>query len=131
MCNDNWPVKNIIWVDTKEFLKVWANEPFCHQGPDEWRKDHKFHMAEECFLQSAEYPVPVAFLGIGRFCADHDGYLVKFIDGITRTIWLMSNGAESFPVYTSDKSLKPMKKLIGQKSAFRPRPWKYIISIFK
>jgi hypothetical protein len=59
-------------------------------------RDYKFHHAVRGFEQSAKSPVPLAqpaveLDGAGRLRVD-------FIDGMTRTYWLLANSCSSFPV---------------------------------
>lgn len=59
-------------------------------------RDYKFHHAIRGFERSASSPVPLAQPAIGL---DRRGNLqVDFVDGITRTYWLLANCCSSFPV---------------------------------
>lgn len=59
-------------------------------------RDYKFHHAVRGFQHSARSPVPLA-----QPAVDLDGagrLRVDFIDGMTRTYWLLANSCSSFPV---------------------------------
>lgn len=59
-------------------------------------RDYKFHHAIRGFERSVSSPVPLAQPAIGL---DRRGNLqVDFVDGITRTYWLLANCCSSFPV---------------------------------
>ncbi len=59
-------------------------------------RDYKFHHAIRGFERSASSPVPLAQPAIGL---DRRGNLqVDFVDGMTRTYWLLANSCSSFPV---------------------------------
>ncbi len=73
-----------------------------------WKNDRKYHYASQGFSQSIDNPVPIAYVA----CHEHIFkklvkaekyivYYVSFIDGITRTIWLLVHGAKYFPIECS------------------------------
>jgi hypothetical protein len=117
------PYKNenrgVVMVDAKKFLKLWRADPYKHHqdiargNPHTWRQDRKFKEATEGFSYGFTNPVPLAwvsyaevkilsvsykFLRFGR--KEHRRHVryLSFINGITRTIWLLSHGCEAFPV---------------------------------
>lgn len=128
----------VVHVDAKKLLLLWQKEPhnptgvLAFGGESEWRADYKFNCAEIGFLQGQRNPVPLARI----VCAEHDKYEpvykkgfiffrklvgyktlkehhIGFIDGITRTIWLLANGAESFPIECESSSSQKLIKLAG------------------
>jgi hypothetical protein len=111
--------RGVVIVDARKFLKLWRAQPAGRQqeiaqgNPDTWRQDRKFKDAAAGFSYGIKNPVPLAqveyaeekilsvsykFLRFGRKeHRQHVRYL-SFINGITRTIWLLSHGCEAFPV---------------------------------
>jgi hypothetical protein len=111
--------RGVVIVDAKKFLKLWRADPYKHHqdiargNPHTWRQDRKFKEAAEGFSKGFTNPVPLAwvsyaevkilsvsykFLRFGR--KEHRRHVryLSFINGITRTIWLLSHGCEAFPV---------------------------------
>lgn len=91
----------ILLLDTTLFLNVWRmskndeDYPNYHLGNEiAWRKDRKFQNTEFLFNQGRKSPVPV----ISGLAFDEDKGIV-FSDSLTRTIWLLANGAEYLPVF--------------------------------
>lgn len=103
--------ENIVFVDSENFISIWEGE---HSSgtPESWRKDRKFLDAEVCFLQSNQYPVPPASIG------DYVNKKFSFVDGITRTIWLLANGASFFPLLCSRRSKNVLEELAGLKTPY-------------
>src|SRR5918999_6221175 len=123
MCVQETPYENehrgVVLVDARKFLKLWRADPYkTHQdiargNPETWRQDRKFTSAAEGFSYGIKNPVPLAqvgyaevkqtsvsykFLWFGRQEQTRHARSVSFIDGITRTIWLLSHGCRAFPV---------------------------------
>jgi len=111
--------RGVVMVDARKFLKLWRADPYqTHQeiargNPRTWRQDRKFKDAVDGFSYGFTNPVPLAqvgysevkllsvsyqFLRFGR--KEHRRHVryLSFINGITRTIWLLSHGCEAFPV---------------------------------
>lgn len=97
----------IIIIDTKKFIRTWRKSrndpriPNYHIGNEElWRADYKFHYPEESFQLGKENPVPIAteIHCVGQY----PNCNISFSDGITRTIWLLANEAEYFPIVARD-----------------------------
>lgn len=119
--------EKIMIVDSHKFLKLWQNDQNNSERHlafgDEliWRKDYKFHYAEKGFSHGITNPVPLAYVhcyltdvrenfisGLSKFLFGKDSKkkipYCAFTNGITRTIWLLANGAECFPVMTDIRS---------------------------
>jgi hypothetical protein len=117
-----------VFVDSDKFLKLWRNEPdslhkkISHGNENSWRKDSKFHWAEEGFNDGIENPVPLATVSCEN--NEKNNFLNRIFrkvkapkivpscsinDGITRTIWLLSNGAKYFPVEIETSSSELLK----------------------
>jgi len=111
--------RGVVIVDARKFLKLWRADPYqTHQeitqgNPRTWRQDDRFPAAAEGFSYGFTNPVPLAwvsyaevkllsvsykFLRFGR--KEHRRHVryLSFINGITRTIWLLAHGCEAFPV---------------------------------
>ncbi len=91
----------IVVVNASKFLALWRNEPcsiHLEQSsgtPETWVKDKKYTDAVTGFSYGIINPVPVPDV----VCNDHNSSkYVAFTNGVTRTIWLLSHGAEYFPV---------------------------------
>jgi len=116
---DPEPGRAAVVVDAAKFLGLWQAEPYpIHQdlafgNPVTWKADRKFGWAERGFSEGRANPVPLAYVSFGideqfeisyrflwfgkqirRIFAAH----VRFTNGITRTIWLLSNGCSAFPI---------------------------------
>ncbi|WP_155419361.1 plasmid fertility inhibition factor family protein [Chromobacterium subtsugae] len=74
-----------------------------------WRKDYKFSSAEEGFSNGKENPVPLAEIGYSNYPTSS----VRFTNGITRTIWLIANGATAFPVRCHMESANILQHYAG------------------
>jgi len=120
LCVHTTPYENenrgVVIVDAKKFLKLWRAAPAGRHrkialgNPDTWRTDRKFTDAADGFALGIANPVPLAQVGyadgelssialwVGRQERTRHVPYVSFIDGITRTIWLLSHGCEAFPV---------------------------------
>ena len=108
-------------VDAQRFLALWRKDP--HHGviargdPSSWRLDRKFQYAGAGFDAGPTNPVPLARVVCQRWVRGGFAQIrnrvpaqlarivpwprfnfVGFCDGITRTIWLLSHGADAFPV---------------------------------
>lgn len=57
--------------------------------------DYKFKDAVKGFSNCEESPVPLAFVSANF---DKEKPYIGFINGVTRTMWLLANGAKSFPI---------------------------------
>lgn len=109
----------IIWVDRFRFESVWFKSsstyaPELARGNEKaWRNDYKFHHAEHGFEVGIDNPVPLAILSADKYFPN-----ISFIDGITRTIWLMANRAQYFPVFAYNKeSAENIYNYIGIKGS--------------
>ncbi|WP_394551388.1 plasmid fertility inhibition factor family protein [Pantoea sp. SGAir0183] len=114
--------KWVVIVRKRPFLNAWArsgDEPQLAAGDEKvWRKDYKFFRAEKGFSQGYHNPVPLAL------CDAH--YEIEkglpvlhagFTNGVTRTIWLMANGAEIFPVSVpSERDARLLFRGVGDRT---------------
>lgn len=120
--------RRIVFVDAHKFLQLWKNEPYdfhadlSYGNESTWFSDYKYHHADRGFSHGLSNPVPLAhpvcqhyekkiaiwkreFLFFKKIdCIEKSKIVyVDFIDGITRTIWLLANGASAFPVEIDKK----------------------------
>ncbi|WP_446751597.1 plasmid fertility inhibition factor family protein [Variovorax sp. S12S4] len=112
----------VVLVDSQRFLLHWRADRaglHAHEAngdPTTWIHDYKFGLAAKGFALGVENPVPLATVGCRfntneHFLADllsridprrqPASPVVTFTNGITRTLWLLTNGASSFPVECS------------------------------
>ncbi|MFZ6006871.1 MAG: plasmid fertility inhibition factor family protein [Nitrospirota bacterium] len=111
--------RGVVIVDADKFLELWRNEPhsahhkISHGNPQTWPNDNKYPYAAKGFSFGYNNPVPLArvscrigmrsiitykFLFFGRTERKEQFHYVAFTDGITRTIWLLTQGCKAFPV---------------------------------
>lgn len=108
----NYGKKFVAYVHAGKFYSQWRRQSLLRPGDlqgcprlDDMDRDYKYPSAVRGFTHGGANPVPLAdivFLkGIG------------FTNGITRTLWLIRNGAQSFPVATSceESSLRLAREL--------------------
>ncbi|MRD74146.1 hypothetical protein GH865_12945 [Rhodocyclus tenuis] len=109
----------IVIVDAQKFLRLWRADPHgrhraeANGTPESWPNDRKYSDAVKGFSHGRENPVPLAdvsygkairtsvtykFLRFGRSERQEEVEYVAFTNGITRTIWLLTNGCMAFPV---------------------------------
>ncbi|MCK9386647.1 MAG: hypothetical protein M0Q15_18710 [Nevskia sp.] len=109
----------IVIVDAQKFLRLWRADPYgLHRAeangtPETWPNDYKYDRAVDGFSHGRENPVPLADVSYGkairtsvtykflRFCRNErqdEVEYVAFTNGITRTIWLLTQGCVAFPV---------------------------------
>jgi hypothetical protein len=119
---------HVIFVQAMKFLNMWksalpSQEPqLSFGGENDWRSDYKFHWAEDGFSKGRNNPVPLAEISCYQYAENNPVYITNlflfrkcvgctektsvacsFINGITRTIWLLANGVQQFPVYVYNK----------------------------
>lgn len=91
----------IVIVESQKFLPLWQKSPFSvdrdvSSGDEiKWRKDYKFHHAENGFAKGKESPVPLADINVH---VRGNEVSCSFNDGMTRTIWLLANEVKAFPI---------------------------------
>ncbi|GAA0432264.1 plasmid fertility inhibition factor family protein [Massilia aurea] len=129
--------KAVVEVDAVRFLNLWRQPHSSHReialgDPGTWSSDYKYRWADDGFSKGAENPVPLAEVNCGH--AEHDLTEVRrrfflfteevviaprglpwlsFTNGITRTIWLLANGAPVFPVECSLDHAQELQRLAG------------------
>lgn len=67
-----------------------------YENEANWRRFRKFPEAERCFSWGITNPVSLALSGCYQTKSGNFGS--GFSNGVTRTIWLLANGAKEFPV---------------------------------
>ncbi len=97
----------VVIVETNKFIELWQNEPNISDrnlnfgNKEGWKRDKKFVLAEDGFSYGKSNPVPLAIIE----CYINNNNNLPYItidDGITRTIWLLSNEVKYFPVECQD-----------------------------
>ena len=106
----------VVEVDPRRFLAMWRSDPddlhvdVSHGDRAHWLLDDKFAYAERGFSHGQSNPVPLANVGchvLGR------APCVSITNGVTRTIWLLAFGAESFPVECGHESAEILQRVAG------------------
>lgn len=135
--NYNADRKAVVEVEAERFLALWrqplsSNRDIALGDPSTWPSDYKYKWAEDGFAGGAESPVPLAEVSCGRATSDlierrrHLFFFTKevviarkglpwlgFTNGITRTIWLLANGAKAFPVECELNEAAMLQELAG------------------
>lgn len=130
--------RRVVFVDARKFLQLWKNEPYdfhadlSYGNESTWLSDYKYQHADRGFSHGLSNPVPLAhpvcqhyekkiaiwkrefifFKKIERIEKCNTVY-VDFINGITRTIWLLANGASAFPVEVDNKNARLLNDNAG------------------
>lgn len=117
--------RSVVEVDADRFVKLtWperATDP-AQRTPEAWKADYKYDRAEAGFREGAASPVPLPDVAAREdtvtkpVYARHLAILRKqvgeerstqpsasFVDGTTRTMWLIANGVKRFPVECSNR----------------------------
>lgn len=109
----------IVIVDSVKFLKLWRSEPnsihrdVANGSPETWPSDRKYKWAIDGFSQGRANPVPLAdvsygvairtstrrkLFGLRKEEVRENVPYIGFSNGITRTIWLLTQGCPAFPI---------------------------------
>lgn len=125
----------VVWVSATKFVSIWH----ARQKNDITRTREKYPAIETCFAQSAVYPVPYIHGGfypykpsmVANLCSlimtckiplpirkqlkkySQPCKLFLFVGGITRAMWLINNGAQSFPIACSPCEASELMQLAG------------------
>lgn len=133
----------VVEVDSERFLQLWR-EPFSSHpevacgNPETWPLDSKFHWPNDHFAEGIKNPVPLAQVSVRIVTTQTplkprkpfffpslagaettESPSLNFTDGITRTIWLLTFGAKSFPVECSTAEAPLLQKLVGTGRRYR------------
>lgn len=127
----------VVLVDAKRFVELWRRPLSSHRdialkNPETWPQDYKYADAVDGFSPGAENPVPLAQVSCWRSSCDVVEYKrhfrffkrkvligragdpsLSFVNGITRTIYLLSNGVKSFPVLCERGAADLLVELAG------------------
>lgn len=112
----------VVLVEKQPFLQAWARA-YKHRHlavGDEtiWRQDRKFSDAQDGFSHGREKLVPLAECG-GYYLVEKGlpALRLSIGNGMTRTIWLLANGVERFPIKVSTaKTAQLIHRGTGDKS---------------
>jgi len=124
LCMNN---RAVVIMDSEKFLRLWRNDTYeahlhlSRGNPVSWMTDYKYKDAGIGFSEGKENPVPLAEIDFetrpnNRFLSAlslKQSEYVSFTNGVTRTIWLLCNGADSFPVEVSAESADSLRKAAG------------------
>lgn len=127
----------VVMVDANRFVELWRQPLSSHQDIaletlETWPKDYKYKHAVDGFSHGAENPVPLAQVSCWRANCNIVEYeprfyffkrkvivgrtgdpCLSFVNGITRTIYLLTNGVRSFPVLCERGAADLLVELAG------------------
>ncbi|MFJ1470172.1 plasmid fertility inhibition factor family protein [Massilia orientalis] len=127
----------VVMVDAARFVELWRQPLSSHREvalntPETWPGDYKYSYAVDGFSHGAENPVPLAQVSCRRSSSDIVEYesrfhffkrevivvragdpCLSFVNGVTRTIYLLSNGAKSFPVLCERRAADLLVEFAG------------------
>lgn len=121
----------IVIVDAEKFLHLWRSElrsihsAVANGSPETWSNDYKYKYAVDGFAWGRKNPVPLADISYGietqpiishRFLCfgrtEHkEIHYISFTDGITRTIWLLTQGCTAFPIKCNILSARELYRI--------------------
>ncbi len=112
--------QSIVEVDAQRLLTLWRQPgtrlaALAYGDAHSWREDNKFADAEAGFAKGEANPVPLASVTCARWTrpgaapATH----FDFINGVTRTIWLLAHGAEVFPLVCPSRDAALLQAVAG------------------
>jgi hypothetical protein len=108
----------VVFLDRARFIVAWSasrqSEQAAIAGANEtgWRSDRKFKDAEQGFSPGGASPVPVGSVSLEATPGGPPA--ITFVGGITRTIWLLANGARVVPVGCEiDTQIGILDELVG------------------
>ena len=96
----------VVMADARRFYRAWLASSLdaVHDRRDvtarvlrDMPADYKYRYAVQGFAAGRSSPVPLATVGASE---PGKGPAMHFTNGVTRTFWLLANGAASFPVET-------------------------------
>lgn len=132
----------VVLVDAARFVQLWRSPQSSHREIallDEatWPTDYKDKDAVDGFSHGAENPIPLAKVSCGVISRDvferrqhflwwkkdvmvarQGEVFLSFTNGVTRTIFLLANGAKEFPVRCERRAAELLFELAG--SSNRP-----------
>lgn len=95
----------VVIVDAERFLRLWRANPndlhadVARGTPETWPLDRKFQGAVDGFFSGMENPVPLALASFLMVNVDGEHVpSVTLTNGVTRTIWLLTNRCSAFPI---------------------------------
>jgi hypothetical protein len=109
-------VRMVVNVRMREFYGAWRAAEWASDGSQGTRppavadipQDRKWKGQGPNWAAGIENPVPLAEVGY------HETVGIRFVDGVTRTLWLAHNGARSFPVMIRGQSdAEELHALVG------------------
>jgi plasmid fertility inhibition factor len=142
----------VVDVDAQRFLALWRAHPesYTHDvacgTPATWPGDAKWHHAVDAFGPGRANPVPLAIVwlspafervqapwwpphwGRGTVVRDLGCMGAGFTDGVTRTIWLLTYGAPSFPVLVRAENADELHRLAGFAGRGPVAPGRFFVS---
>lgn len=134
---DEFDAHAVVDVDAQRFLALWRAHPASYTydiacgSPATWPQDRKWQNAVDAFCPGRSNPVPLAIVslspafervrapwwpphwGRGTVVRELGCLGAGFVDGVTRTIWLLTHGATSFPVLIDIDAADELQRAAG------------------
>ncbi|HGO6074580.1 TPA: hypothetical protein ACK3Q6_004431 [Burkholderia cepacia] len=134
----------VVEVRADRFLELWRQDPFgphaelANGNPSTWINDRKYAQAVDGFAHGETNPVPLAEINVGHHAEEvvthgprrwlglrrgeprvdtTSTHYVTFTNGITRTIYLLANKAEVFPVTCPLQDAELLHRLAGSRGS--------------
>jgi len=126
----------VVIVDAQKFLHLWQSDPYgahaelANGTPFTWPNDYKYDRAVAGFSHGRANPVPLPDISFGTAPRSIDESIQKsrtdgseqveyiaFTNGITRTIWLLTQGCKAFPVKCSIDCASGLVRAAGVKGS--------------
>ena len=95
---------SVVMLDAARLYRAWLRSSL-KVGPNDravavrlkrdMPRDYKYHAAIDGFAIGRDNPVPLATMAVNP---PGTGPRVAFLNGVTRTFWLLANNASAFPV---------------------------------
>lgn len=108
---------SVVIVDAARFMRLWRcyklHREWTDGSPETWRRHRRYPDAEEGFGAGLQNPVPLAQIGYGTSIERRTSYSFLWfgraehtesishahpVNGVMRTIWLLSHDCTEFPV---------------------------------
>lgn len=131
----------VVIVDSSLFLRLW-NLKEGLSSPSRWKSAPGYAEVQSRFLSGMRHPLRLAqieirwsfltsiltrLLGLLRLNLTLPGKRLKIVEGERRTMWLLANGADAFPVECSASCAPLLHRLAGVES-IPPAPLKDIVT---
>ena len=114
---------HVLTVDTEKLYYHWLKSKLVHGRSHcvlrrDMESDYKYKDAVKGFAEGKENPVPLAY-AVARYRDGQPNF--GFVNGVTRTFWLINNRVPSFPISVeAEKDAENLYKWAGVGDAPKP-----------